>query len=144
MPSWTWSYPYHYTPLLTDVYEYIGSNKVNVKLNKGQPFDPFLALMFMFPEGSFHLLPKPLADILRDPKCELRSPLDYYPTEFKLDKYETLSFHKRALIPFLKEEDVKKVYQSVNRNAYTDKEKTKNSKSNTVYFKFNGPIMAGN
>ncbi len=49
VPSWTWGYPYHYTPLLTDVYEYICNNKVNVKLNKGQPFDPFLALMFMLP-----------------------------------------------------------------------------------------------
>lgn len=77
--------------------------------------------MFMLPPSSFHLLPKSIADVLNDPKCELRAPLDYYPTEFKLDKYETLSFHKRALIPFLKEEDVKKVYQTVQRTSYSDK-----------------------
>ena len=61
VPSWTWSYTEHYTPLLTDVYEFLSTNpKINIKLNKGQPFDPFLALMFMLPEGSFHILPKPL------------------------------------------------------------------------------------
>ena len=121
VPSWTWGYPYHYTPLLSDVYEYICENKVSIKLNQGQPFDPFLALMFMLPENSFHLLPKPIADHLRDKNCALRAPLDYYPLDFKLDKYETLSFHKRALIPFLKEEDVRKIYQSVDRSKYTDK-----------------------
>lgn len=116
---------------------------MNINLNKGQPFDPFLALMFMLPEASFHILPKQIADALKDPKCPLRSPIDYYPLDFKLDKYETLSFHKRALIPFLNEPDVRKVYQSIERNQYTDKEKQKNGKNNTIYLKKIGNTMSG-
>jgi 5'-3' exonuclease len=57
--SWNWFYPYHYAPLLTDVYEYIYNKKVKeVKLkDKGQPLDPFMALMIMVPQHSFGLLP---------------------------------------------------------------------------------------
>lgn len=47
-------------------------------------------------------MPKQVVDALKDPKSPLRTPLDYFPNDFKLDKYETLQFHKRALIPFLK------------------------------------------
>lgn len=58
--------------------------------------------MFMLPESSFHLMPKQVADALKDPNCALRTPTNYFPNDFKLDKYENLQFHKRALIPFLK------------------------------------------
>ena len=34
LPSWSWYYPYHYTPLLTDVYDYLSENKVNANLEK--------------------------------------------------------------------------------------------------------------
>ena len=60
LPSWEWFYPYHYTPLLTDVHEYILKVKVNVKLNQGKPYEPFFALIMMMPLSSFHLLPKPI------------------------------------------------------------------------------------
>lgn len=47
-------------------------------------------------------MPKQVADALKDPNCVLRTPINYFPNDFKLDKYENLQFHKRALIPFLK------------------------------------------
>lgn len=49
LPSWTWYYPFHYTPLLCDVDDYISRSNVKVELKKDEPFDPILALMFMFP-----------------------------------------------------------------------------------------------
>lgn len=101
LPSWTWFYPYHYTPLLTDVYDYIEANDVQVRLELNQPFEPFLALMFMLPQANFHLLPHQISSSLADPTCSLRAPFDYYPTDFVLDKYEKTGYHKRALIPFL-------------------------------------------
>ena len=57
--------------------------------------------MFMLPEESFKLLPEQIEKCLKDKNCALRTPLDYFPDEFKLDKYETIGYHKRALIPFL-------------------------------------------
>lgn len=43
--------------------------------------------MFMFPEQNFGLLPKPIAERLLDPRSILRSPLDYYPRKFELDRF---------------------------------------------------------
>ena len=64
--SWSWYYPYHYTPLLVDVYEYINNKRVKeIKLKeKGQPLDPFMALMLMVPQHSFGLLPQAVRDTL--------------------------------------------------------------------------------
>jgi 5'-3' exonuclease len=69
------------------VYDYIKNHKINVKLNKGQPFEPILALIYMLPEQNFGLLPKIIADALKKPSCELRSPIEYFPKKFRLDKY---------------------------------------------------------
>ena len=35
LPSWTWYYPYHYTPLITDVFDYLSENKIDVQLEQG-------------------------------------------------------------------------------------------------------------
>lgn len=67
--------------------DYVNSHKPNVKLNKGQPFEPILALMFMLPEQNFDLLPKVVADKLMDQEGILRKPVDYFPKKFKLDKF---------------------------------------------------------
>lgn len=66
LPSWNWYYPFHYTPLLADVHFYIQSNKLNLAIPKSEPFDPFEALMFMLPTGSFGLLPKAVSQRLED------------------------------------------------------------------------------
>lgn len=86
-PSWTWHYRFHYTPLITDVCDYISTHDINVKLDKAEPYDPILALMFMIPESNFGLLPEPVSRALTSPDCILRTPLDYFPKEFVLDKF---------------------------------------------------------
>lgn len=73
--------------------------------------------MYMLPEPNFRLLPKPVADALRDPKSILKTPIDYFPAKFELDKYETLKYNKRALIEFLKDDDVKSVYKTIPKEA---------------------------
>ena len=44
-----------------------------------------------------------MGETIRNEESGLRSPVDYYPSQFKLDKYESLNYNKRALIPFLDE-----------------------------------------
>ena len=89
----------------------------------------------MFPEQNFGLLPKPVAHKLMDPRSIVRSPLDYYPRKFELDKFETLRYKKAALIPFLNEADVRKVYESVPKEAYSKEEIERNTRRNpTIYF----------
>lgn len=82
LPSWSWNYHYHYTPLLCDVDDYITHHKINIELKKDEPYDPILALMFMLPEQNFGLLPKSVAAALTDPKCILKTPIDYFPKKF--------------------------------------------------------------
>lgn len=84
--------------MLTDVYEYLRKNKVDFSFPPSEPYDPFLALMFMVSLKSTVLLPKPIENILRDEKNLLRTPVDFFPTEFELDKFESLKYNKRALI----------------------------------------------
>ena len=76
-------------------------HKINVQLQKDSPYDPILALMFMLPEPNFRLLPKSVAEAITDPHSILRTPVDYFPRKFELDKFETLKYNKHALIPFL-------------------------------------------
>lgn len=84
--------------MLIDVYEYLRHHKVNVQFPPSEPFDPFLALMFMVSLKSTLLLPKPIEHVIKDATSPLRSPVDYFPTEFELDKFESLKYNKRALI----------------------------------------------
>lgn len=66
--------------------------------------------MFMLPEQNFGLLPKVVSETLMNEKCILRKPFDYYPLKFTLDKFESLKYNKRAIIEFLNEDEVRKVY----------------------------------
>jgi 5'-3' exonuclease len=75
--------------------------------------------MFMLPQPNFGLLPKPVAEALENPNSPLRSPYDYYPREFKLDQFETLGYNKRAMIDFLKQDEVVRVYESIPKEKYT-------------------------
>ena len=88
----------------------------------------------MFPESSFKLLPECISEKLRDKECSLRSPVDYYPLKFNIDKYETLMYNKRAIIPFLDEKQVKKVYESVQKDKFTKNQDLRNSRTETRVF----------
>jgi len=127
--SWSWFYPYHYTPLVNDVYDYLKKNKISeVKLPvRGEPFDPLMALMFMLPQQSFGLLPQPIRAALEDPNCILRHPEDYYTNDFEMDKFgNPKDFDQRALVPFLDEAMVREVYSKIPKDSFTKEERARN------------------
>ena len=65
----------------------------------------------------------------------MREPIDYYPSDFKLDKYESLSYNKRAIIPFLDEDKVRKVYSQIDKSTFSEAEKLRNTLNfKTQYF----------
>ena len=90
---------------------------------KGQPFDPFMALMFMMPQHSFSLLPVQLKNALMSQTCVLRGENDTYPLTFKMDPFVAATdFEQKALIPFLDEAVVRQVYASVAKDKFSKEE----------------------
>ncbi|KAL3148586.1 hypothetical protein ABBQ38_014017 [Trebouxia sp. C0009 RCD-2024] len=54
--SWTWFYPYHYAPMISDM---VAIEDFEVAFQLGRPFLPFQQLLGVLPSASFKLLPEP-------------------------------------------------------------------------------------
>jgi 5'-3' exonuclease len=54
--SWTWFYPYHYSPMCSDL---VALDAIDVHFELGTPFLPFQQLLAVLPAASAGLLPKP-------------------------------------------------------------------------------------
>ena len=56
MASWTWYYPHHYAPMVSDMTD---AASVDATLHYGEPFLPFEQLLAVLPSASHKLLPAP-------------------------------------------------------------------------------------
>ena len=81
IPSWRWSYPWHYSPFLSDVAHVMKKYK-NKNYPQDHPFTPFQQLMTVLPEKSSNLLPKPIADLMKESSPTLGK---FFPSEFEID-----------------------------------------------------------
>ena len=55
--SWGWFYPFHYSPMISDMTDLAG---ITCSFERGQPFSPYQQLLAVLPAASSKLLPKPL------------------------------------------------------------------------------------
>ncbi|XP_048018576.1 5'-3' exoribonuclease 1 isoform X2 [Megalobrama amblycephala] len=96
--SWSWYYPYHYAPFLSDVRN-ISSLKLTFDLAK--PFMPFEQLLGVLPSASKDLLPQCYQHLM----TSLSSPIvEYYPQDFKTDlNGKQQEWEAVVLIPFIDE-----------------------------------------
>ncbi|XP_031415330.1 5'-3' exoribonuclease 1 isoform X2 [Clupea harengus] len=96
--SWSWYYPHHYAPFLSDV-----RNLGNLKLtfDMGTPFMPFEQLLGVLPAASKDLLPQSYQHLMTS-QC---SPIiEYYPQDFKTDlNGKQQEWEAVVLIPFIDE-----------------------------------------
>lgn len=80
--NWHWFYPYHYSPLATDLFEYLMTRPLKlsrVATRIHPPISPFQQLLCVVPPQSSHLLPEHL-------RCIYTGELShYYPTQFDID-----------------------------------------------------------
>lgn len=110
--NWHWYFPYHYTPLVTDIIEYLTSTNSTVKLTRvakkdHAPISAYEQLLCVVPPRSGKLLPQGLRKLYTGPLKK------YYPTDFKLDlEGKHREWEAIAILPFIKLSDVQSEYQS--------------------------------
>ncbi|KAJ2029894.1 exonuclease II Exo2 [Coemansia sp. S3946] len=79
--SWSWFYPYHYAPCISDICANLSAYKVEKFVND-EPYTPYEQLMCVLPPYSRKLLPSALRSLMVD----MHSPIhDMYPTSFSVD-----------------------------------------------------------
>lgn len=111
--NWLWFYPFHYSPLLTDIVQFLESGTAKLKLVSQQrtpPVLPFQQLLCVVPPPSKALLPQFLQEIY--------TKLDYFPTEFKIDlEGKNQEWEGVALLPFVDFAVLKDAYDSAEKQA---------------------------
>ncbi|XP_041954750.1 5'-3' exoribonuclease 1 isoform X1 [Alosa sapidissima] len=96
--SWSWYYPHHYAPFLSDV-----RNLRDLKLtfDLGKPFMPFEQLLGVLPAASKDLLPQCYRHLMTS---QISPIIEYYPLDFKTDlNGKQQEWEAVVLIPFIDE-----------------------------------------
>ncbi|XP_046595171.1 5'-3' exoribonuclease 1 isoform X1 [Neodiprion lecontei] len=96
--SWSWYYPHHYAPYISDIK---GFKDLKLEFDMGRPFLPFQQLLAVLPAASRSLLPKPFESLMIGEQSPI---IDYYPAEFKTDlNGKRQEWEAVVLIPFIEE-----------------------------------------
>ncbi|GFG29513.1 hypothetical protein Cfor_05064, partial [Coptotermes formosanus] len=100
--SWSWFYPHHYAPYISDICNF--SKTLDLNFDMGKPFLPFQQLLAVLPAASKILLPLPYQPLM----SEEGSPISqFYPSEFKTDlNGKKQEWEAVVLIPFIDEESL--------------------------------------
>ncbi|XP_064610977.1 5'-3' exoribonuclease 1-like [Liolophura sinensis] len=120
VPSWSWFYPHHYAPYMSDVTDFAD---MKIEFELGQPFLPFQQLMAVLPAASKEILPLPYQDLMTNPNSPV---VDFYPVDFTTDLNGKLQeWEAVVLIPFIDEKHLLKAMEPINA-VLTDEEKARN------------------
>ncbi|XP_047351100.1 5'-3' exoribonuclease 1 isoform X1 [Vespa velutina] len=96
--SWSWYYPHHYAPYISDIK---GFKDLKFDFELGEPFKPFQQLLAVLPSYSKQLLPEALQSLLTEEESPI---IDYYPSDFKTDlNGKKQDWEAIVLIPFIDE-----------------------------------------
>ncbi|XP_053529543.1 5'-3' exoribonuclease 1 [Ictalurus punctatus] len=97
--SWSWYYPYHYAPFLSDVRNIA---HLTLTFDLGKPFMPFEQLLGVLPSASKELLPECYQHLMTSPSSPI---IEYYPVDFRTDlNGKQQEWEAVVLIPFIDEE----------------------------------------
>uniref|UniRef100_A0A8D3DRS6 5'-3' exoribonuclease 1 n=1 Tax=Scophthalmus maximus TaxID=52904 RepID=A0A8D3DRS6_SCOMX len=126
--SWSWYYPYHYAPFLSDIRNIAG---LKLTFDLGKPFMPFQQLLAVLPAASKELLPTSYRPLMTS---EISPIIEYYPLDFKTDlNGKQQEWEAVVLIPFIDERCLLAAMEPCNhkltkeekaRNCHTECEKT--------------------
>lgn len=122
-----WYYPHHYTPLLTDLAEYIATYTPRPqKLTVGLPYNVIHQLLAVLPSSSQDLIPEEARHLMN-----LDSPIiDMYPVGFEIDYGgKNAEYQGVALIPHV---DMSRIVDAVERNTRWTHERAERYNSTTA------------
>ncbi|XP_043926953.1 5'-3' exoribonuclease 1 [Protopterus annectens] len=126
--SWSWYYPYHYAPYLSDI-----RNICNFKLKfeLGKPFLPFQQLLAVLPAASKDLLPKCYQYLMTSEDSRI---IEYYPEDFKTDlNGKQQEWEAVVLIPFIDEKLLLEVMEPCSKHL-TEEERLRNKHSECLLY----------
>uniref|UniRef100_A0A3B4U7B4 5'-3' exoribonuclease 1 n=1 Tax=Seriola dumerili TaxID=41447 RepID=A0A3B4U7B4_SERDU len=96
--SWSWYYPYHYAPFLSDIRNIAG---LKLTFDLAKPFMPFQQLLAVLPAASMALLPECYRHLMTSESSPI---IEYYPLDFKTDlNGKQQEWEAVVLIPFIDE-----------------------------------------
>nr|XP_020648282.1 5'-3' exoribonuclease 1 isoform X1 [Pogona vitticeps] len=126
--SWSWYYPYHYAPYLSDIRNI---SELKIHLDLGKPFMPFEQLLAVLPAGSKDLLPKCYQHLMTNEDSPI---IEYYPTEFKTDlNGKQQEWEAVVLIPFIDEKQLLEAMEHCNK-LLTVEERQRNRHSECLMY----------
>ncbi|KAG7457013.1 hypothetical protein MATL_G00241860 [Megalops atlanticus] len=132
--SWSWYYPYHYAPFLSDVRNIAG---LQLKFNLGKPFMPFEQLLGVLPAASKDLLPKCYQHLMTS---EGSSIIQYYPLDFKTDlNGKQQEWEAVVLIPFIDEKRLLAAMEPYN-DLLSLMEKARNRHTECALYRYDGDL----
>ncbi|KAK5646017.1 hypothetical protein RI129_004481 [Pyrocoelia pectoralis] len=120
--SWSWYYPHHYAPYISDIKDF---SDLKLEFELGKPFKPHEQLLAVLPAASKTLLPVPYQKLMTDDDSPIKM---YYPEDFKTDlNGKRMEWEAVVLIPFIEEDvllqamepcDKDLTFEEVERNAH--------------------------
>lgn len=126
--SWSWHYPYHYAPFLSDIKNI---SELKLTFDLGKPFMPFQQLLAVLPAASMELLPECYRHLMTSEHSPI---IEYYPVDFKMDlNGKQQEWEAVVLIPFIDEKCLLAAMEPYT-NKLTKEEKARNRHTEcTVY-----------
>ncbi|XP_045858037.1 5'-3' exoribonuclease 1 isoform X6 [Meles meles] len=116
--SWSWYYPYHYAPFLSDIRN-ISTLEIHFEL--GKPFKPFEQLLAVLPAASKNLLPTCYQHLMTSEDSPI---IEYYPPDFKTDlNGKQQEWEAVVLIPFIDEKRLLEAMETCNHSLKKEERK---------------------
>ncbi|XP_045906934.1 5'-3' exoribonuclease 1 [Micropterus dolomieu] len=132
--SWSWYYPYHYAPFLSDIRNISG---LKLTFDLGKPFMPFQQLLAVLPAASKELLPEAYRHLMTSENSPI---IEYYPLDFKTDlNGKQQEWEAVVLIPFIDERCLLAAMEPCNHKL-TKEEKARNCHTECACYSYDHEI----
>jgi 5'-3' exonuclease len=131
--SWTWYYPYAYSPTLADVFHYLDGYKTlnHIKFDLGEPTTPQCVLMMVLPKNSSSNMPKSVYKMISED--ELLDKI-YFPQNYAIN----IPLHTRyyECTPRIPKIDIIKTEEIISKCKLTKDEENRNVIGSWKYYKY--------